>query len=201
MGQRLVCTIETNEKTLCNIYFHWSAYTYSALLETKKIIDCIYNHKYETEKELLLRLIRFCEENGGGIRGTEDEFEYIQNLYPNQTFKTDDYSRDYGLIALSEQGMADLQSWSECDVYINIDTDEVDFCVYAGYESLDEYIRERKSWDDEFDETELNNIPTFDFSLGYFNVSDINAIIASLDSVGVNEDVIKCGNEICELVA
>lgn len=201
MGQRLVCTIETNEKTLCNIYFHWSAYTYSALLETKKIIDCIYNHKYETEKELLLRLIRFCEENGGGIRGTEDEFEYIQNLYPNQTFKTDDYSRDYGLIALSEQGMADLQSWSECDVYINIDTDEVDFCVYAGYESLDEYIRERKSWDDEFDETELKNIPTFDFNLGYFNVSDINAIIASLDSVGVNEDVIKCGNEICELVA
>ena len=200
MGQRLVCTIETNEKKLCNIYFHWSAYTYSALLETKKIIDCIYNHKYETEKELLLRLIRFCEENGGGIRGTEDEFEYIQNLYPNQTFKTDDYSRDYGLIALSEKGMADLQSWSECDVYINIDTDEVDFCVYAGYESLDEYIRERKSWDDEFDETELKNIPTFDFNLGYFNVSDINAIIASLDSVGVNEDVIKCGNEICELV-
>ena len=200
MGQRLVCTIKTNKKTLCNIYFHWSAYTYSALLETKKIIDCIYNHKYETEKELLLRLIRFCEENGGGIRGTEDEFEYIQNLYPNQTFKTDDYSRDYGLIALSEQGMADLQSWSECDVYINIDTDEVDFCVYAGYESLDEYIRERKSWDDEFDETELKNIPTFDFNLGYFNVSDINAIIASLDSVGVNEDVIKCGNEICELV-
>ena len=200
MGQRLVCTIVTNEKKLCNIYFHWSAYTYSALLETKKIIDCIYNHKYETEKELLLRLIRFCEENGGGIRGTEDEFEYIQNLYPNQTFKTDDYSRDYGLIALSEKGMADLQSWSECDVYINIDTDEVDFCVYAGYESLDEYIRERKSWDDEFDETELKNIPTFDFNLGYFNVSDINAIIASLDSVGVNEDVIKCGNEICELV-
>ena len=81
MGQRLICTIKTNEKTLCNIYFHWSAYTYSALLETKKIIDCIYNHKDETEKELLLRLIRFCEENGGGIEGTEDEFEYIQNLY------------------------------------------------------------------------------------------------------------------------
>ena len=201
MGQRLICTIKTNEKTLCNIYFHWSAYTYSALLETKKIIDCIYNHKYETEKELMLRLIRFCEENGGGIRGTEDEFEYIQNLYPNQTFKTDDYSRNDGLIALSEKGMADLQSWSECDVYINIDTDEVDFCVYAGYESLDEYIRERKSWDDEFDETELKNIPTFDFNLGNFNVGDINAIIASLDSVGVNEDVIKCGNEICELIA
>lgn len=201
MGQRLVCTIETNEKKLCNIYFHWSAYTDSALLETKKIIDCIYNHKDETEKELLLRLIRFCEENGGGIRGTDDEFKYVQNLYPNSVFKTDNYSRNDGLIALSEKGMADLQSWSEGDVYINIDTDEVDFCVYAGYESLDEYIRERESWDDDFDKTELNNIPTFDFNLGYFNVSDINAIIASLDGISNDEYVIKCGGEICELIA
>lgn len=201
MGQRLVCTIETNEKKLCNIYFHWSAYTYSALLETKKIINCIYNHKDETEKKLLLRLIRFCEENGGGIRGTKDEFEYIQNLYPNEIFKTDNYSRNEGLIALSEKGIADLQSWSEGDVYINIDTDKVEFCVYAGFENLDEYIRERESWDDEFDKTELNNIPTFDFNLGYFNVSDIDAIIASLDSIGGNEYVIKCDSEICELIA
>ena len=200
MGQRLVCTIETNEKKLCNIYFHWSAYTYSALLETKKIIDCIYNHKDETEKELLLRLIHFCEENGGGIRGTDDEFKYIQNLYPNEIFKTDNYSRNEGLIALSEKGISDLQSWSEGDVYINIDTDEVDFCVYAGYESLDEYIRERESWDDDFDRTELNNIPTFDFDLGYFSVSDIDAIIASLDSIGNDEYVIECGGEICELI-
>lgn len=201
MGQRLICTIETNEKKLCNIYFHWSAYTDSALLETKKIIDCIYNNKDETERELLLRLIRFCENNGGGIRGIKDEFEYIQNLYPNETFKTDNYSRNEGLIALSEKGMADLQSWSEGDVYINIDTDEVDFCVYSGYENFDEYIRERESWDDDFDRRELNNIPTFDFNLGHFNVSDINTIIASLDSIGGNEHVIKCGSEICELIA
>ena len=201
MGQRLVCTIETNEKEFCTIYFHWSAYTYSALLETKKIIDCIYNNKEETERELLLRLIRFCEENGGGIDGTKDEFEYIQNLYPNEIFKTDGYSRSEGLIDLSEKGMASSHSWSEGDVYINIDTDEVDFCVYAGYENLDEYIRERESWDDDFDRRELNNIPTFDFNLGHFNVSDINTIIASLDSIGGNEYVIKCDSEICELIA
>ena len=199
MGQRLICTIKTNEKTLCNIYFHWSAYTYSALLETKKIIDCIYNHKDETEKELLLRLIRFCEENGGGIEGTEDEFEYIQNLYPNETFKTDNYSRNEGLIALSEKGMADLQSWSEGDVFINIDTDQVDFCVYSGYDNIKEYIEERKSWDDEFDESELSNIPTFDFDLGYSNTNDIDEIIKGLDVVDY-EGVVKCGDEICELI-
>lgn len=199
MGQRLVCTIKTNKKTLCNIYFHWSAYTYSALLETKKIIDCIYNNKDETERELLLRLIRFCEENGGGISGADDEFEYIQNLYPNQTFKTDDYSRNAGLIALSEKGMSDLQSWSEADVFINIDTDQVDFCVYSGYDNIKEYIEERKSWDDEFDESELSNIPTFDFDLGYFNINDIDEIIKGLDVVDY-EGVVKCGDEICELI-
>ena len=50
MGQRLVVTIEKGDRNLCKIYYHWSAYTYSALLETKKIINCIYNHKDETEK-------------------------------------------------------------------------------------------------------------------------------------------------------
>ena len=197
MGQRLVVTIETNEKNLCNIYYHWGAYTYSALLHTKEIIDCIYNHKDETEEELLLRLIRFCERNGGGIRGTEDEFKYIQSLYPNETFVTENYSRSDGLIALSKKGMADLQSWSEGDVFINLDTDQVDFCVYSGYEYLEEYIEERKSWDEDFDEKKME-VPEFDFNLGYFDVSDIDAIIANLDTTDAH--VIICNGEVCEII-
>lgn len=201
MGQRLVVTINFQGQDLAKIYYHWSAYTYSALLETKKIIDCIYNHNDETERELQLRLIRFCENNGGGITGNRglNEFQYIQNLYPNEEFKSEGIDRNDGLIALSEKGMADLQSWSEGDVYINLDTDQVDFCVYSGHEYLDEYIEERKSWDDEFDEKELENMPTFDFCLGYFDVNDIGAIIASLDEAG-NADVIKCDGEICEMI-
>lgn len=198
MGQRLVVSIEKGDKKICNIYYHWSAYTCSALYETKKIIDCIYNHKDETEKELLLRLIRFCEKNGGGIRGTAEEFEYIQGLYPNEVFVTENYSRDDGLIALSKKGMADLQSWSEGDVYINLDTDQVDFCVYSGYEYLEEYIEDRKSWDDDFDETELDDMPEFDFCLGYFDVGDIDRIADAI--YNTNAHVIKCDGEICELI-
>lgn len=201
MGQRLIVTIENDEKELAKIYYHWSAYTGSALYITKKVIDCIYNHKAETESEMLLRLIRFCEESGGGIVGNEEynEREYVQNLFPNEKFKSDNISRNDGIIALSQKGMDGTQSWSEGDVYINLSTDQVDFCVYSGYDSLEEYIEERKSWDDEFDEKELNNMPTFDFSLGYFDVHDIDAIIASLD-VTDYEGVIKCDGEICELI-
>lgn len=199
MGQRLVVTIETNEEKWCNIYYHWSAYTSSALEETRKIINCIYNGKHETKEELLLRLIRFCENNGGGIRGTAEEFEYIKGLYPNETFKTDNYSRNDGLIALSENGMTEMQGWSEGDVYINIDEDNVDFCVYSGYESLEEYLSEREEWDEDFDRSEFNDIPELDCCLGYFGTDEIDDVIAKLDSVG-NHYVIKCRTEICELI-
>lgn len=200
MGQRLVVTVDKNNKAICNIYYHWSAYTYSALLETKKIINCIYNHKDETEKELLLRLIRLCEESGGGISNGPDgdEWKYIQNLYPNETFKAQDISRNDGLISLSETQMEESQSWSEGDVYINLDTDQVDFCVYCGYEDLEEYIESRQSWDEEFDPSELNNMPRFDFCLGCFDVKDISAIVDAIRST--NAHIIKCGNEICELI-
>ena len=200
MGQRLVITIETNEKKLCNIYYHWSAYTFSALLHAKEVIDCIYNHKDETEEELLLRLIRHCEKTGGGINANEEynEHKYIQDLYPNETFVADGYSRNNGLIAISEKCMAEQQAWSEGDVFINLDTEMIDFCVYCSYEDLEEYIQERKSWDEDFDERELENIPEFDFNLGQFDVHDIGAIIASLDTT--NEHIIKCNGEICEMI-
>ena len=200
MGQRLVITIEKNEKSIAKIYYHWSAYTYSALLETRKVINCIYNHKDETEKEMLLHLIRFCEANGGGIDLYESELKYIQAMYPNETFKTENCSRNEGLIALSEKGMAEMQSWSEGDVYIKLDDNSVDFCVYSGYEDFEGYIEERKSWDDEFEGLNLEDIPYIDCELGYFNVSDIDGIINAFADIGYDDFVIQCNGEICELI-
>lgn len=200
MGQRLVITIEKNEKPLAKIYYHWSAYTYSALLETRKVIRCIYNHKDETEKEMLLRLIRFCEANGGGIKGAETEFDYICKMYPNETFKTENYSRNEGLIALSKEGMGDLQYWSEGDVYIKLDDDTVDFCVYSGYEDLDGYVEERKEWDDDFEGLTLEEIPYIDCELGYFDIKDIDYLINEIYNIDDGAYVVKCKDEICELI-
>ena len=38
MGQLLVITIENNGEDLCKIYYHWSAYSVSALMEARDII-------------------------------------------------------------------------------------------------------------------------------------------------------------------
>lgn len=201
MGQRLVVTVEKNKKELAKIYFHWSAYTVSALYETQKIVDCIYNHEDETEKELQLRLIRFCEKNGGGITGPEEhnEFAYIQDLFPNETFKTDNYSRNNGLIAISEKGMAGLQQWSEGDVIIDLDEDLINFGVYAGYENLDEYNEERMLWDDdEYSPMGYNQVPDIGYDLGWIEVEDLPNVAHAVDVA--NEHVIRNGNEIFELI-
>ena len=202
MGQRLVVTLERSNKPLARLYFHWSAYTGSALYVTRDIVHCIYNHKDETDRDMLLRLIRFCEERGGGIDGGEDSvaWEYITATYPNEVFKSDGISRSDGLIAIDKESMADMQKWSEGDVYIELDEDMIDFCVYCGYESLEEYIEERKSWDDDFEEFTIDECPRVSYELGYIDVDDIDALIAEFEKTEDNQNVIMFGNEIVELI-
>lgn len=196
MGQRLVVTIQKDERDLCKIYYHWSAYSFSALKETQAIVNCIYNHKEETEKELLLRLIRFCEENGGGIDGKEEEFKYIQSLYPNETFKKEDYSRNFGLIALSEKGMQDLQNWSEGDVTIDIDEEKIYNGVYCYYETLEEFNEEMQECDDEFEPLTLDDITDIGYDISEIDIEDLDDVIEELRDVN---EICRYGNEIFDL--
>ena len=202
MGQRLVVTVKNNGKDSAKIYFHWSAYTVSALMEARRIVDCICEEDYKTEKELKLRLIHFCEENGGGIDGGSDspEFKYIQNMFPNETFKSEGINRTYGLIALSENGMNDLQNWSEGDLDIILDEDLIINYVYFGYDNFEEYKENRSDWDDDFDkDMKLEDVPDIGYDLCEIGFDEIDDVIAELNKV--NEFVVKNGNEIFELIA
>lgn len=202
MGQRLVVTIERKEKEIAKLYFHWSAYTGDALYATRDIVHCIYNHKEETDREMLLRLIRFCEERGGGIDSGNKglAWQYITTTYPGEKFKSDGISRSDGLIALDEDTMEEMQRMSEGDVYIDLDEDQIDFCVYCGYDTLREYVEERKSWDDEFEEFTIDECPRVSYELGYIDVNDIDSLIEEFEGVEDNQNVIMFGNEIVELI-
>ena len=202
MGQRLNIEMVANGESLVNAYFHWSAYTVSALMEARRIVDCICEEDYKTEKEFQLRLIHFCEENGGGIDGGSDspEFKYIQNMFPNETFKSEGINRTYGLIALSENGMNDLQTWSEGDLDIILDEDLIVNYVYFGYDNFEEYKENRSDWDDDFDkDMKLEDVPDIGYDLCEIGFDEIDDVIAELNKV--NEFVVKNGNEIFELVA
>ena len=197
MGQRLIITIKQNDEDLAKIYYHWSAYTYSALLETKKVIDCIYNHEEETVDDFRLRLVKFVEENGGGIRGDEYEFEYIKKIYPNSVFKTDNYSRSNGLIALSEKGMKELQDWSEGDIIIDLDDDTVENNVFGWYENVGEYNEEQTEWDDDFEVCTIDDIKEIHYNIGNFDVEDIDDIVEEIYNV---DRVCRFGSEIFEMI-
>lgn len=198
MGMRLVISVKHLGEDVCKIYYHWSAYTMSALYETRDVINCIYNHEDETKEELQLRLIRFCEENGGGISGDGNEFEYIQAKFPNETFKTANYSRNNGLIALSENGMIRMAGWSEGDVDIDIDEDMVSFGVYSCYENLDEYNAERLEWDEDYTPIGYDNMSDIGIDLGQFATIDIDYVINAVNNVPGY--LARNGNEIFELI-
>lgn len=196
MGQRLVITINKNDKDLCKLYYHWSAYSFSALKETQDVVNCIFNHEDETESELLLRLIRFCEANGGGIDGNIEEFEYIQSLYPNETFKKDGYSRSYGLIALSERGMEQMQDWSEGDITIDLDEEKIYNSVFYYYESLEGYNSEMQDCDDEFEPMTMDEITDIGYDLSEIDIVDLDDLLDVLRNV---DYVCRYGNEIYQL--
>lgn len=200
MGQRLVVTIKHDSKDIAKIYYHWSAYTMSALYKTKELVNFIYNRIDETKDDMLLRLIHFCYANGGGIRGDDYEFKYITNLYPGASFKDSGYSRNNGLIALSERGMSELQGWSEGDVTIDIDEDVIEFGVCGWYESLLEYNEQRSEWDEEWTNgIAIQDVPDIGYDLGHIAVEELNDVIAVMDEVDCF--IVRNGHEVFELIA
>lgn len=200
MGQRLVITVRSMGQDVAKIYYHWDAYTYDAILDAKRIVNYIYDREDKTEKDLQLALIRFCEARGGGIYPGRDgdERNYIQSVFPNETFKKEGYDRNYGLIAISERGMKEMQMWSEGDVEINLDEEVVFNRVFEYYENIDEYNKERKEWDDEFNGLSEDDVPEIGYDIGLIGIGEIDDVLHALYNTTWN--VVKHGKEIFELV-
>lgn len=131
MGQRLVITADYKNQEIAKIYFHWSAYTISALQEAYDLINEINISDYTTIEDLQLQLIRYCETHGGCIDGgaNSDEMKYIKFIFPKEEFKGNG-SRNQGLIAISDIGRDELQENSEGDLIINFDSQEVSNYCY-----------------------------------------------------------------------
>lgn len=198
MGQRLVVTVRSKDEDICKIYYHWSAYSVSALMETKKILNVILDEENDIS-DLKLRLIRFCEQNGGGIDGGEgsDEWNYITREYPNEIFKSEGIDRSYGLIALSKKGMDDIQYWSEGDIIIDLDECRVINEVSLWFISIEEYNQELEERDEAAEK--LEDIPELQCDLTNFAFEDIDYLIDALNKAP--NYAVRYGNDIYELIA
>lgn len=178
MGQRLVVTVNVKGEDIAKLYYHWSAYSISALAQTRDILNCLLDNDNEIE-DLRLRLIRFVESEGGCIRGGGDsrEFAAIQAMYPNEVFKTEG-SRNDGLIALTEEGMDDLEGWSEGSVTIYLDDGIVWNSVFD-METIDEF----NEWRGE--DNSIEYFPELDIDLEEIPFDKLDEVIDALDNLNV----------------
>ena len=192
MGQRLVITVQKNNEIIAGIYYHWSAYSLSALEETRRVLDCLLDEENPI-KDLRLRLIRFVETNGGVIDGgfTSDEFKRIREIYPHENFKTNG-SRNDGLIALTKEGIADLESWSEGDILIDLDAQIIFNSVFYTA-TLDDYNYDMN------EEKKIEDFPEMNIELGKIFFEKLDDVIIELENLNGYE--FRKGETIYELIA
>lgn len=136
MGQRLNIEIEKNNKTLANAYYHWSAYSSSACEMTQQIVD--YINKNPQTCDDVLYAIRILEHTGAGLTDNHpSELKTAQNMFPNESFQ-ECKGRNFGLLAITDDGIKETRSWEEGRVTINLDNKTINFEVYWEYDPNEE---------------------------------------------------------------
>lgn len=123
MGQRLVIenvTPFTNGDTTNNIYYHWSAYTDSALEEIAEFTNKVssYYEKFYSKGSGEDFFNLACLEAVSGMSPDyKESIEYISNLL-GEPYESSHVSRNDGMIAFAEEDIELNRSWSEGTVRI-----------------------------------------------------------------------------------
>lgn len=146
MGQRLVITCEYKDETIAAIYYHWSAYSMSAIYEVIQLRDYLeqcysydeFLNKTIPTKDLQLALLRAVESRGGGLDGTTREANYFKTNFSNETHE-EKADRNEGLIAFSPEGIVEIQGYAEGDITIRLDELTVYDYVYWTWENISAY--------------------------------------------------------------
>lgn len=124
MGQRLVISIyktkKDQEKENCfsKIYYHWSAYTATAVAEVWDLMKDYPKNETLSDSQLATYLVQQLEKRGGGL--DPKDAPYYTEL-TNDTNYSKNVHRSNGLIAFSKNNQNELQYWSEGDVFIYLD--------------------------------------------------------------------------------
>ena len=196
MGQRLVINIIKDNERIANIYYHWSAYSVSALYEAQKLLDSGVFDGCNSTAEMQVKLIHFIESIGGCIDGGNysKEYQEISKMFSKETFKADG-SRSKGLIAITPDGMESMESWAEGILEINLDEDMIYNSVY-NLLTLEEY----NNWRDEEDQKKLEDIPErADINIDSIPFGDLEDMIDRLENIEGYE--FRQGETIYELIA
>lgn len=129
MGQRLNVEIIAKNKTVANVYMHWSAYTdESANIAIRVLVEFLdFNNRMISNKQSIYTRLKKALP---GASINKDEYENLQkegitNIIPEKVI-----SRNDGLISFTEKGIAETRDWEEGRVSIDIENKKILFDVY-----------------------------------------------------------------------
>ena len=161
MGQRLVILnstpfVQTDDQIDTNaIYYHWSAYTDSAVVEITNLRDSVkeyYNQYYNSTSNRLDFFNLACLQAVSDVAPQyEESIKYIESL-TNQPYDSSHVNRNDGMICFTPTDIDDILDWSEGTVDINWifkenghpDFDKSTFCYESLVSSYD--IKDFKEW-------------------------------------------------------
>lgn len=156
MGQRLNIEIWNNGKCLANSYYHWSAYTTTAL----DLVDKIIKVANVPTRELIdvHTAIRLLEITGAGLIDEDREYMTASDMVEHQYKPCN--GRDDGLISVTSEFIDDTRLWAEGSVFIYLDEKRISFKVYSEYETYEWERDQRKYGDyDNPDEIDARELP------------------------------------------
>lgn len=177
MGQRLVITIHAFGEDIATIYYHWSAYTTSAIYEAERLISDAEWKAAKTKDELILALAKQLELQGGGV--DFNDRKPFQDKYPNEPFKEEPDNNE-GIIAISVKGMKNQQYWSEGDMTIDFDTETIYNSVCCTYQDEEELKEERIADIGEYD-LNPSEFPILSFDPTEFNFWQLSKVTEDLN--------------------
>ena len=174
MGQRLNIEIHRGEKALANAYYHWSAYTQSALELTQEIISTIEEVK---ESDPVVEAVRLLEATGAGM--PPQEKERVNQVRDVSIFK-DSTDRSSGLISITNEGIAETREWQEGRVIIDLDNEMIQFDV-CGVDKLEYYKNDEEMYKEM--KSKFDSYWTYNFDLTHFPFEDVEFMMGIVNEV------------------
>lgn len=173
MGQRLNLEIVNNNGVIANSYYHWSAYSGSAIELTEAALGAFYDSPEDISQ--LGLAVFMLQETGAGLY--TDEKERISadgtGIFSGIDFR-DARDRNRGLLSVTEVGIKETERWEEGRVTVNIEDETVDFNV-AWTCTADEF-NENMEDDDAFD-----SLPSYDCPMSGVSFEEFYTIRAAYE--------------------
>lgn len=139
MGERLVFKVIKSEKRIATLYYHWSGYTSTIYFEAAKLAKWLRGNGFTGEESIEKTqemLLHFVQQNGGGV-GDTATLDVFRDRGINPM--TNGYSRNCGLLDITDDGMRDAEHWGEHIEEFNLDdgTFTNDEFIYEDPEEFD----------------------------------------------------------------